>query len=667
MHLVIGGAIILIGVQRGLQFNSKTLHILLDDVVMDSSLCTQKTCGSSFQSSHELEVNSPPNVQEKMFEEPESRLKKLHAEEKPESTAETGPYKDKWWPGEGNVLRGWVARAVRKFESYGQDKFGVQPSKIHTSDENENITDSTCFIPDEDKREQPLVNGRSCSYSNENLRRRANDDSSSKLLLPSSGHIGTEQESTESVDGRIKQETGDEEAATNGGYVLGYFARRLSRAYTDAGRRLQGTRDIIRNVRVTEMKVVLSQYVTMVSKELPLINRTQLQPEPQPSVLAENTASAVKLDCSPSLPQNCNLSAVQGTSGWPEGSVSSNRSTSPEVFYQTLVELPPALSQLQTVSSQDIVNKLETLIPQIQVGKLLSVFWLKAADAKQPIPKPACLLLSEKDLTVLSADASATDALKVFHHFNLRDIKEVQVSLAGQHVRLIGHAAATALAVFTHSKELTQEFCKALLKTLSPDQISENHPLLSGDLTVLSLDWTSSVPDLVLDGGLSLTSRFKRVLADLLYIVHGNMEGPDRPSLANVSPLLYTSVRLKNPTRVHLDSIFQFLLTDTHVALVREDGVFHPAQRGSSLVPAQPQFQGLKLRNRLDIRCVLVRQNENCLGVEIVFTHEKSQGPKRKVESRRSSATPDGSLSDSWKLSFGCTSEALILINHLCT
>uniref|UniRef100_A0A8C9ZUP4 Kinesin family member 16B n=1 Tax=Sander lucioperca TaxID=283035 RepID=A0A8C9ZUP4_SANLU len=250
--------------------------------------------------------------------------------------------------------------------------------------------------------------------------------------------------------------------------------------------------------------------------------------------------------------------------------------------------------------------------------------------------------------------------------------EEVQRRLAGQHVRLIGCTEDTVLVVFTHSKDLTQEFCKSLLKVLSPEKFSEgteDHPLLSDDLMVLSLDWTLSVPDIVLANGVHVTSRFKRVLADLLYIVHGNMDDPGKPSLAHIRPLLYTSVKIKNSTdTAHQDAIFQFLLTDTHVALLREDGVFHPVPRGSSLVPAQPQFQTLKLRKHSDIRCVLVRERDNCLVLELMFTTHKSQTRGKKVESRLESELPatfDSSDSskqcDSWKLSFGCTSEAVIL------
>uniref|UniRef100_A0A665T6Z2 Kinesin family member 16Ba n=1 Tax=Echeneis naucrates TaxID=173247 RepID=A0A665T6Z2_ECHNA len=247
------------------------------------------------------------------------------------------------------------------------------------------------------------------------------------------------------------------------------------------------------------------------------------------------------------------------------------------------------------------------------------------------------------------------------HRINAYIEEEVQRRLR-QHVRLISCSTDDVLAVFTHSKELTQDFCRALLKALAPQTFSESHPLLSNDLMVLSLDWTSVVPDIVLDSGLHITCRFKRVLADLLYIVHGNMDGPGKPSLADVCPLLYTSVKVKNSRPGHRDTIFQVLLTDTHIALLCEDGVFHPAPRGSSLVPVQPQFQGLELCKRSDIRCLVVRQNDSCLMVDVMFT---SQKPKttRKAEL----GSDDQDHCHTWKLTFSCTLEAVIFINHLCS
>ncbi|XP_015245500.1 PREDICTED: kinesin-like protein KIF16B isoform X3 [Cyprinodon variegatus] len=455
----------------------------------------------------------------------------------------------------------------------------------------------------------------------------------------------------------------------NKSQVLGYFTGKLSDVYKDAERRLQGTRDFIRNVGVSDMKYAVSQYVNM-SKDLPLIQQTKLQP--QSNIVPEKKVKLVDLSstCLHSGSQGFGLNAA---SLWPKGSVSSIRNTGtensrPEEFYQGLVEFPPALTELRGLSSQQILEKIHSLSAERSVKKILSVFWLRAASYEQSRPKPVSLLLSEEGLTVISAEK---DTIGLFHHFDFIEIKEVQISLGGQHVRLIGSSEDSVLAVFTYNQELTQDFCKALLKASCPQKISEvteTHPLLSEDLMALSLDWTSRVSDIVLDSGLKVTSRFKRVLADLFYIIHGNMDGPDKPSLANIHPLLYTSVRVTSSGRGQPDSLFQFLLTDSHIGLLQEDGVFHPVPRGSSKVPVQPQFQGLKLRRRSDIRCLLVRRNESCFGVDVVFTNHCSQSLKRRVEFRHGSADVPFSSKprDSWKLTFGCSSEAQMLINHLC-
>ncbi|KAK5865478.1 hypothetical protein PBY51_019745 [Eleginops maclovinus] len=150
------------------------------------------------------------------------------------------------------------------------------------------------------------------------------------------------------------------------------------------------------------------------------------------------------------------------------------------------------------------------------------------------------------------------------------------------------------------------------------------------------------------------------------------MEGPGKPSLAHIHPLLYTSVKVKDVHRLPKDSIYQFLLTDSHVALIREEGVFHPVPRGSSLVPANPQFQALRLCRRSDIRCLFVRKDDNCLVVDITFKTQKPYTRDKKIEFRRGSVdvcsiSNLNTQEDSWKLSFGSTSDAVILINHLCT
>ncbi|XP_026025232.1 golgin subfamily B member 1 isoform X6 [Astatotilapia calliptera] len=650
----------------------------------------QRARGSSFQHSLEFEAVCP-NVHKNMSEEPERGLVQIQREETQKST----DIEKVEVPENNDLSKGEVGRAVCDLNCLNAEHKIEQEVHPDQHSNRSDGSDSTCCVDDDRGEKQEVHDGRSFSNSEEKVESQTCDsgragetkpptDHSSKSRSFNSGYISSvvqwlqvsQQQMMGSFIGQTKPELDAEaeKVTANKSFVFGYFADKLSEVCKDAGRKLQGTRDIIRNVQAGDMKVVLPQYVSTISKELPLIHQTRLHQEPNPSIAAEHKGTSVDLskDCVLRLPQNRGAPPIPNISGWPEGSMSSSRVTSPEVFHQRLVELPAVLSELQTFSSQRILEELESLAPRENFGKVLSLFWLRAANCKKPIPKPACLLLSETDLIILSARTDSTNMLTIFHRFKLQEIREVQISLAGQHIRLTGCTEDTVLAIFTYSKELTQDFCRALLNALFPEKIpeeTERQPLLSADLMVISLDWTSRVPDVILDSGLHITSRFKRVLADLLYIIHGNMDGPGKPSLANVRPLLYTSVKVKNSTCVHGDTISQFLLTDTHVALLREDGVFHPVPRGSSLVPTHPQFQGVKLRKRSDIRCLLVKKTDTCVVVDFVFMKPKSQTVKREVQFRRGAADlpSDRGPCESWKLCFGCSSEAQTLINHLCT
>ncbi|KAM9792205.1 LOW QUALITY PROTEIN: kinesin-like protein KIF16B [Neosynchiropus ocellatus] len=461
-------------------------------------------------------------------------------------------------------------------------------------------------------------------------------------------HVGP----TERPEEPPPEQMGVEPRVFLGRFALGYYTGRLSEVYRDAARRLQDTRDVIRNVNVDEVKLRLTQYVTQVSKDLPLLHRViQAQLGPG-NVGAQDQVYLLNL----SKDFNFSLDAGPEASEWPEGSVSAEKDSALQVFHQRLVRLPPALARLKSLSSAEMLQTVGSLAPQ--VGPVRSVFWIKTADGQQPIPKPCGLFLSGKSLAAVSARGDDLCLRQV----SLPEIRTIQISLAGQHVRLIGSSSDPLLVLFTYDKGLSQELCRALMMATSQEPASSwaDRPLLSGDLMSLSLDWAANVPDVLLDGRVWVTSRFKRVLADLLYIVHGNMAAPERPSLANVRPLLYTSVEVRNSTRCHQDSIFQFLLTDTHVALLREDGVFHPVPRNSSLVPAQPQVQGLELRRRSDIRLLLVKRSDRCLVVSVVF-----EGVPEERSGTGSAGRP-GLRCDTWKLCFGCTEEAVGLIRHLC-
>lgn len=673
-------------------------------------MCTQSAYGwwSSFLTALDLEENSPSHIQRTATEDAEMSLLKLCTEEKQGPTTEILTAKEEVLYNRGpKIPQEEVEPTVCKCGLCDIGQGSITSRKVPTFDKKKfpnRRSDSASCVPEnrdlDGGADEVLVKKNKLQETAETTNEGSSRDHSSKLLTFFDGFIGSKQQkSTESLTDQIKEELNTKaeniEAKrryslghfterlsnaykdANTSYSLGYFTERLSEACKDAGRRIQGTRELMQHMGVGGFRVVLFQYAAKMSKELPLLYRIQPNPEPEPSILPEDKVSLTDLskDHSLSLPRNSGITQIPGVSGWPKGSVSCLRDTCPEVFYQKLVQVPPALSQLQSLSSQEILQKLEFLAPQVKVNKLLGIFWLKTASRKRPIPKPGCLLLSDKDIMVLSSATGSNDTVVVFHHFKLMAIKEVQIGLAGQHIRLIGCTEDIVLALFTYSQELTQEFCMALLKALSVENLPEgiqDHPLLSGDLMTLSLDWMSNAPDIVLDNGLRLTSRFKRVLADLLYIVHGNMDGLGKPPLANICPLLYTSVKVMTSNHLHLNDMFQFLLTDTHLVLLHEDGVFHPAPRGSSLVPAQPQFRGLELRKRSNVGCVIVNQNDSWLTVDIMFTNRQPQTWEKEDQCRRNSidvpsVSRHSGQRNSWKLSFGCTSEAAMLMNHLCS
>ncbi|CAB1453687.1 unnamed protein product [Pleuronectes platessa] len=58
------------------------------------------------------------------------------------------------------------------------------------------------------------------------------------------------------------------------------------------------------------------------------------------------------------------------------------------------------------------------------------------------------------------------------------------------------------------------------------------------------------------------------------------------------------------------EPLAQLLLTDTHLGLVQEDAVFHPTPSSVTVQPCRPLFHHLTLRQRSDVRCVLVHDED---------------------------------------------------------
>ncbi|XP_071264987.1 uncharacterized protein [Salvelinus alpinus] len=281
-----------------------------------------------------------------------------------------------------------------------------------------------------------------------------------------------------------------------------------------------------------------------------------------------------------------------------------------QVYYQRLVEFPGALVQLQSLPLSTLLGCLQSVLPSVLTSqRLIALYWLGVANCSQPHPHPSLVLLLESCLYALTLDPDRSDQttpLTVFHHLPLLQIKEILVGFCGQSLRLTASTEESVLTLYTHSQTLTQALTQALLGVFSPgDQRVAHHPFLKEDLMELSLDWKAQVPDLLLDAGLRLSGHFHKTLADLVYILHGNM-GREKPSLGEVRLLLYTTVGVTTTPDPRPDPWAQLLLTETHLGLVQENAVFHPAPRHLPLLSRQAQFQGVSLRCRSDIRCLMV-------------------------------------------------------------
>ncbi|XP_071250058.1 uncharacterized protein [Salvelinus alpinus] len=379
-----------------------------------------------------------------------------------------------------------------------------------------------------------------------------------------------------------------------------------------------------------------------------------------------------------------------------------------QVYYGSLVEFPGALVKLQSLPVSTLLGCLQSVLPSVFTSqRLLALYWLGVTNCSQPHPHLALVLLLESCLYALTFDPDTPDqttSLTVFHHLPLLQIKEILVGFGSQSLRLKAYSEECVLTLYTHSQTLTQALTHTLLGVLCPgDQRVSQHPLLVENLMVLSLDWKAQAPDLLLNDELRLSGQFHKTLADLVYLVHGNMNR-EKPHLGEVRLLLYTSVGVTTTPDPRPDPWAQLLLTDTHLGLVQEDTVFHPAPHHVPLLSRQAQFKGVTLRCLSDVRCVIVRDgvgSSTSVGgdgagdeggatrLDIILSQdwrtrrERPRGhPERgavaeadgsavggvagaSVLSAASNSCPPQQQAEVWKLHFSCSSEAACLINHL--
>lgn len=370
-----------------------------------------------------------------------------------------------------------------------------------------------------------------------------------------------------------------------------------------------------------------------------------------------------------------------------------------KVCCQRLHPVPESLLHLQNLPPQQLLSCLHNVIPAhlLKEERVLALYWLSVVTCSQPDPQPAVIVLFQTKLLVVTFDpltnsSCPTHSLNVFYELSFQELQEIHIGFAGQTVRLTGNTENSILTLHTCNAVLSQELSQTLLEAICPVERGPlDHPLLSSDIVCLSLDWNSRIKDLLLPSGGRLTCSFQKTLAKLVFLLHGNMQG-ERPALAHVQILLYTTVRIqKSSLELHTDPIVpvsqvapidselvQLVLTDTHLCLLRENAVYHPPPRSIAIVPRQSQFRLIAMRQRLDVRCVLVRDGYGSMRLDVVLAraNRKSGGtggdPQTPVVcSADEAAAQSPTYSDSsprnevWKLTFSSSTEATFLINNL--
>ncbi|XP_069545908.1 uncharacterized protein kif16bb [Brachyistius frenatus] len=363
------------------------------------------------------------------------------------------------------------------------------------------------------------------------------------------------------------------------------------------------------------------------------------------------------------------MSKTEVTDAPDDGNQASENSRTVPTVIQTLVDFPDSLLNLKTLPMQDMIDALQSVISTsvLTSQKILALHWLNVAKCSQPEPQPALLILMEAGVYTLTADSGL---LVLFHRLPLLHLKEIHVSLAGHSLRLMGNTEESILGVYTHSEKHTKELCWAILDVVCPgDSRVSQYPLFHGNLMKMSLDWQVSVPDLLLDVGLRVCCQFQKSLADLIYLLHCNMD-QETITLGEVKLLLYTSVAVHISASSHSEHLAQFLLTDTHLGLVREDALFHRTPHSVTTAPCRPQFRDVTLRQRSDVRCMLVHDKDKrgSVRLDVILANVRGGGhPESVTKAATLSAYALNSSphAEVWKLTFSCATEAACLINHL--
>ncbi|KAG8124427.1 hypothetical protein E2320_019740 [Naja naja] len=268
------------------------------------------------------------------------------------------------------------------------------------------------------------------------------------------------------------------------------------------------------------------------------------------------------------------------------------------VLRQNFVDFSEDLLKLQEYSLEELLQYLTSVLPEIcaKTNELKGIYWIAVGNYKKSGPEPACLLLYDSVLYAIIPSTnqleSNQNSLDIFHVFSINTLKEIQIGYAGQSLTLLGLHVENVMKLFTFNKYFTQRICHDIISTISPlDRACLNHPLLNDDLLKLSVDWTSAVTNLILKNSMCLSCNFESDLADLLYLLHENMD-INKPFLGDI----------------------------------QENSAFFLISRVLHSTDNQSQCAQIQLHSLSELRCVIVPEKENLRKIELAFSKTSTTG-----------------------------------------
>ncbi|XP_072265698.1 kinesin-like protein KIF16B isoform X2 [Pyxicephalus adspersus] len=329
------------------------------------------------------------------------------------------------------------------------------------------------------------------------------------------------------------------------------------------------------------------------------------------------------------------------------------------------LNFPNKFFSLIDYSVDELLDYLICTLPDFQADKnqFKGLYWHSLGAKNHRKCQPACLLMFTSDLFFILFLGHAP---KLFCSIPLTSFQELHICFGGQSVHLLGTFEYSPLAVFTFDSHCTLQLCRDLTKMLMPELSYTkfiSHPLLSIDLMELSIDWNANVSDIVCSNGFKLTCNFKNALADIVYLLHENTNGP-KPPLGDLRLLLYTAVKVETS---NAQSVHAWLaLTNTSVALVHDEALLPDLWVSGS---SSSTFNQLNLHPLNNVRCIILKDRDNLNKMALVFSKSDSELHVPLEEDDLVSAISEmhglSSMTDVWSLTFSSCKHALFFIRHL--